>query len=378
MRQLLFDLYRHGTAGISETEGARIRIGNLLAALGCATSVAFALWLLPLGYTAAFALDVVMAAAYLLHFPLQARGRRDFGCHLLALLFLLHVTGLTLLFGTTSGLQLYLVLGGPIALVVFSSRQHASRVVMIAASLALYIGLELAHPAAWIAVKPGWGYRLLELSTVPTIVFVLLLIHAVYLGEIRKREASLEHAAQTDALTGLPNRRHGFEHARSAFSRARRHGDAMAVLMLDLDHFKDVNDRHGHAAGDALLEAVARALAQRLRQQDMLARWGGEEFLIVVSTAAPSDAHDVAQALLERVASLGFRHEGLQLPCTASLGVALLSAQDTTLEMLLARADRALYEAKARGRNRIVVDASPIAPVATDVRRSAVDPLEQA
>ena len=378
MRQLLFDLYCHGTAGIPETDRARIRIGNLLAVLGSAMSAAFGLWLLAMGCLEGFVLDLVMGAAYLLHFPLQSRGRRDLGWHLLAVLFLVHVTGLTLLFGTASGMQLYLVLGGPVALVVFTSKQTVSRAVMVAASLLLFVGLELASPAARVAMSPSWVWRVFELSTAPAVVFVLLVIHAVYLGEIRKREASLEYAAQTDALTGLPNRRHGFEHAKTAFSRARRHGEAMAVLMLDLDHFKDVNDRHGHAAGDALLEAVAKALTQRLRQQDMVARWGGEEFLIVVSTAGPDGAHDVANALLERVASLGFEHDGVLLPATASLGVALLTPQDATLEMLLARADRALYEAKARGRNRVVIDASPGAPAVAHARSSAANPVEPA
>jgi diguanylate cyclase (GGDEF)-like protein len=362
MRQLFLHLYLHGTSGASESQRARIQIGNLMAATGCIVTLLFGLGHLALGHPEAFALNTVTGLAYLTYFPLQAHGRRNLGCRLIAAMFLVHITILALMFGRGIGMHLYFVLGGPVALVLFASDHRLERVSMVAASLLLYAAIEIADVPPWLAFEPDWGHRVLSLATVPTVVLVLLLIHGVFLAEIHKREAILEQAAQTDALTGLPNRRHGFQHASSTFARALRTGETMAVLMLDLDHFKRVNDRHGHAGGDALLITVARSLEQRLRSHDMLARWGGEEFLVVASTSTPDDAHALAQALLEQIDTLEAKHQGVRISCTASLGVAVLSPQDTTLDALLARADRALYAAKERGRNRVVVDASPAPP----------------
>ncbi len=362
MRELFQRLYLHGTSGTSEAQRARVQIGNLLAATGCVVTLLYALVHLALGHIEPFAVNVVTGLGYLSYFPLQARGQRILGCWLIVGFFLVDITLLSMLFGRGMGFHLYYILVGPIALVLFSSEHVRTRVAMVAVSMALYAAFEVVDPQPLLTAPHDWTHRVLALSHVPTVVGVLLLIHGVFLAEIHKREATLERAAQTDALTGLPNRRHGFDHAVTTFARARRTGEAMAVLMLDLDHFKNVNDRHGHAGGDALLITVARALAQRLRSHDMLARWGGEEFLIVVSTTAPDDAHVLAQSLLEHVAALEAHHDGATISCTASLGVAVLSPQDSTLDTLLARADRALYAAKERGRNRVVFDASPAAP----------------
>ena len=356
MRQLIQRLYQHGTSGASDAQRVRVQIVNLMSLLGCAISVLFGFGHVALGAPQAFAFNVVAGLAYLAHFPLHVRGYAAAGRRLIAATFLVHIAGLALLFGTATGFHVYLVLGGPIAMLLFTQRDKGWRAGTVAASMLLYIGLEVAAPAAQVVLEPGWGRHLMLLSTVPAIVFVLLVIHGMYLAELHKREASLERAAQTDALTGVPNRRYGFEHAAAAFSHARRSGAPMAVLMLDIDHFKQVNDRHGHAAGDAVLTHVASALVQRLRTEDLLARWGGEEFLIVVATAEPGDAQAVAQALLDRVAGAQVRHESGPLSCTASIGVAVLSPHDGTFEALVARADRALYEAKARGRNCVVVD----------------------
>ncbi len=375
MRQIFQRLYHHGTSGSSEAQRARVQIGNLVAALGCVVTVLFAFAHLALGHVEAAAVNLAVGVAYTAYFPLQSRGLRSIGSVFIATMFLLHLAALTLLFGLKGGFQIYFVLGAPVALVLFSTQQWRSRSVMVAASLLLYVGFELADAPPLFVMNQGWGGRLLMISSVPSIAILLLLIHGVYLAEIHKRQVSLEYAAHTDALTGLPNRRHGFDHAAVAFARARRSGEAMAVLVLDLDHFKLVNDRYGHAAGDALLVRVAQALTERLRQQDMVARWGGEEFLIVVSTSASGDAHDVAHALRERIGSLDFRHEGDSLRCTASVGVALMSPQDGTLEALLGRADRALYEAKARGRDRVVIDACSVGLAADAAQPRAVNPV---
>jgi diguanylate cyclase (GGDEF)-like protein len=168
--------------------------------------------------------------------------------------------------------------------------------------------------------------------------------------------------ATHDALTGLANRRRldarlGVEHARSL-----RHSGALSVLMLDLDHFKRVNDAHGHAAGDTVLAAAAHALMDELRAIDLGARFGGEEFMALLPDTPLDDAMRVAQRIRRRIAALTTVYEGRAIPVTVSIGAAQLGYGES-IASLLARTDAALYDAKRGGRDRCVAaPASPDAP----------------
>lgn len=172
-------------------------------------------------------------------------------------------------------------------------------------------------------------------------------------------------AAVTDPLTGLHNRRYALPHlARLAERAARQHRDH-ALILLDLDHFKQINDRHGHAGGDAVLVEVARRLTEGLRMADLVARIGGEEFLVALAGTDAPRALRTAERLRARIADLAIDVSGCGdlVPVSASLGVALASrARHETSEELFVRADRALYAAKRAGRNRVVMaDAPPVA-----------------
>lgn len=162
--------------------------------------------------------------------------------------------------------------------------------------------------------------------------------------ERREYEARLRHLADHDALTGLLNRR-AFEEALDAHvARVRRYGAAGALLLLDLDGFKDVNDTHGHHAGDALLVRVADTLGVRLRETDVLARLGGDEFAVLLPMESAQAAELVARALVDVV-------RGLDADVTASVGVAVVADGDVTAEGLMIDADRAMYAAKGAGRD---------------------------
>jgi len=167
----------------------------------------------------------------------------------------------------------------------------------------------------------------------------------------------LAEASRTDPLTGLPNRRGFLEAADMELARIRRSWRPCTVVMADVDHFKRINDTFGHATGDAVLEGVAEALRQSLRGQDLVARWGGEEFIMLMpETDGPGAVlavETVRRALLARDHGQGSE----RLPVTASFGV-MEHRPGLSLEATIAEADRALYRAKAEGRNR-VVDGSP-------------------
>ncbi|MFD1704413.1 diguanylate cyclase [Methylopila henanensis] len=174
--------------------------------------------------------------------------------------------------------------------------------------------------------------------------------------EQRRLEAELRSAARTDALTGAANRRRFVERLAHDVAAARAGGGPLALIVLDIDHFKAINDRFGHAAGDDALRAVAERAARALRRDDMLARVGGEEFAALLPRAGRAEAQAVAERLHAAVAGAPIVAGAVTLGVTVSLGVALLRDDDRAPDDLFARADAALYAAKASGRNRVVFE----------------------
>ena len=164
----------------------------------------------------------------------------------------------------------------------------------------------------------------------------------------RDRIHVVEALAGTDMLTGLPNRRAMSERLDQALASARRHGTPVVVALFDVDHFKRINDVHGHAAGDQALIAVGQLLSSQLRASDHLGRWGGEEFLLVASATPMHAGLELVERLRESVAAWEFDHGE---PVTVSVGLSQCLAADDA-HTLLQRADKALYRAKEGGRNR--------------------------
>jgi diguanylate cyclase (GGDEF)-like protein len=157
--------------------------------------------------------------------------------------------------------------------------------------------------------------------------------------ELRARNAELDRVSRIDMLTNIYNRRHLDEHLRSVISSARRHDRTIGVLIVDIDHFKNVNDEHGHLAGDAVLREVAARLAQAMRTEDALGRWGGEEFLAVLTDTPPEGVRVMAERLRQVIAAAPFTlDDGSQIRVTVSVGHAS-GTEDA--EVLVHRADDA-------------------------------------
>jgi two-component system cell cycle response regulator len=167
--------------------------------------------------------------------------------------------------------------------------------------------------------------------------------------------ARLERLAHTDPLTQLLNRRALTDRLQQEMERAMRYDATLALLMVDLDHFKAVNDTHGHLVGDDVLRDVARLLRETIRTTDVAARYGGEEFLVLLPETDDGGAEAFAERIRVAVEAHPFEGSGgAALRLTASLGVAVFPApRVVTAEDLLVRADAALYRAKADGRNRV-------------------------
>lgn len=174
--------------------------------------------------------------------------------------------------------------------------------------------------------------------------------------ERRKLQAELEQQAHTDALTGVPNRRYFLELAEQEFTRSQRYARPLSVLMIDVDHFKRVNDSHGHATGDLVLNQLTGVCASRLRQADVIGRMGGEEFAVILPETDVIQARETAERLRVAVEATPIPlPQGLPLQFTISIGVASLDTTTPNLDTLLSRADEALYAAKHQGRNRVCI-----------------------
>jgi diguanylate cyclase (GGDEF)-like protein len=170
----------------------------------------------------------------------------------------------------------------------------------------------------------------------------------------RAREAGYQRLASTDALTGLTNRRRFMEVASGELSRSRRYGLTMSLILVDLDHFKVINDQHGHAIGDQALSHAARVLSSSLRDVDLIARYGGEEFAMLLPMTDARGAAEVAERCTRRLSDTPLLVDGITIHVTASMGVAACSGGTCgDLDKLLRVADAALYRAKEGGRDRV-------------------------
>ncbi|MCW9014395.1 MAG: GGDEF domain-containing protein [Gammaproteobacteria bacterium] len=171
--------------------------------------------------------------------------------------------------------------------------------------------------------------------------------------ELKDAKRLAEELAFKDELTSLCNRRAFFEQGNRIFKQAIRYRHPVSVIMMDIDHFKNINDTYGHSVGDIMLQAIAKLLLNTVREIDIVARMGGEEFAFVLPETDTDEAINTAERLRQKIEDLTVEHNDELLKITASFGISSCSAEKDSLESLLTKADDALYIAKKRGRNRV-------------------------
>jgi diguanylate cyclase (GGDEF)-like protein len=218
--------------------------------------------------------------------------------------------------------------------------------------------LQFSHDAGESALLLYYG---LPGSMVAAAVLIALGV-ADRLRDQRLALTDAERRAQSDALTGVLNRRSLLERLDSACLRARARGLPIALLFIDLDHFKQINDTHGHPAGDACLKAIIGPIQSELRQSDVIGRYGGEEFVVILSSADAAAAQPIAERIRQRVAEISVPGFGAPIHLTCSIGIATSDMLGVWGEHLIARADEAVYAAKRCGRNCVQIAApTPVA-----------------
>jgi diguanylate cyclase (GGDEF)-like protein len=178
-----------------------------------------------------------------------------------------------------------------------------------------------------------------------------------FAAELAITNRKLEHFAMTDLLTGLHNRRAGMETLDQAWSSADRSGQGVAVMMVDIDRFKSVNDTHGHAVGDKVLSVVGKLIRSTARRDDFVCRMGGEEFLVVCHNADLKSTLQAAERLRKKIHESLIQADGLELRISVSIGVACKEPDMKEADAMVIAADQALYAAKQNGRNRTCLSA---------------------
>ena len=176
-----------------------------------------------------------------------------------------------------------------------------------------------------------------------------------YQQMLNKTLEDLAEANRVDGLTRAFNRRHWEECMAQEFSRARRYKHNVSLIMLDIDHFKQINDTYGHQCGDMVLIETAKYIKELLRISDVFGRYGGEEFCVILPETDLLGAADVAERIREGFQHIQFEFGGISLKATLSVGVTIIDPEDKRYENMITRADAALYQAKESGRNRMVL-----------------------
>lgn len=298
--------------------------------------------------------NVVSVTMYVVAYRALARKQNGLAMSLIWAEVIIHAGLGVLLIGWESGFHYFLLMFIP---ALFVSMALRTAVIFLVALWSYYITLYLVmwviEPLQPIAPGALLAVYLFNLS----VVFAMFsYLSFFYLTMVTTANRKLRRMATTDSLTALFNRHQMTELAEKELARFQRTGRPVAFLVLDIDHFKAINDRHGHEVGDRVLIEVANLIKAQLRTQDLISRWGGEEFLAVL----PDTGLDSAQASAERMRKALLAHDwlattGESIDLTISAGVSELRPGDN-LNSAISRADRALYRSKEGGRNRVELE----------------------
>lgn len=285
-----------------------------------------------------------------------------------AVLAYLGVVGALLLLAVLLDSQLYaLLLAFSVALLfpvimlgmgVFAAHSgQAPAKYFLLAAIAAMVGAALTALAVWGFIPTNiWTYRAVDIGILlEATLLALALTYQFRVGQADKLRA--EELATQDPLTGINNRRAFYDKAAALWNVSQRNDRALSLILLDVDRFKRINDEHGHAVGDEALKAIVRAVMGAIREQDVPARWGGEEFILLLPETGLNEAAALAERLRHAIADIRLVHGGALLAITASFGVAQRDKRHVSLDALISAADKYLYQAKETGRNTVSCEA---------------------
>ena len=323
--------------------------------VGVVAHGAFIPLFLALGSKALAGFNVLSVAVWIAAYLTNRRGHSSLAMWLLVAEVVAHALLAVALLGWASGFQYYLIPLVPF--VMFNERLRGKVALLVSAAfLVAFVGLYEAAPAPLLDPDVTHALSLMNI-VIPFVALALLTFY--FRAASMAVELQIAEMAVTDPLTGLFNRRHMNQRLREEESRSVRTHTPFSAIVVDIDHFKRINDTWGHDVGDRVLKALAQLFRDMVRTQDIVARWGGEEFLIVLPQTSLAGALEVAERLRQAAeGTLGRSLESSEA-VTLTLGVAEYAG---SVSACLKLADTALYRGKEGGRNRVVAASSPSAP----------------
>lgn len=298
--------------------------------------------------------NVVSVAMYVVAYRALGTRRNSLAVSLIWAEVIVHAALGVILIGWDSGFHYYLLMFIP---ALFVSMGLKGAVLALVALWSYYVGL---YVLMWVIepLQPIDAGALLMVNLFNlTVVFTMFsYLSFFYLSMVTSANRKLQKLATTDPLTRLFNRRHMMHMARKEISKYARSGHPVSFIILDIDHFKMINDRYGHEAGDHVLQEAARVIQEQLRTQDLVARWGGEEFLVILPNTVLQDAQAGAERIRQGLLAHEWRiPDGQIVELTISAGVSEYRPDDD-FNSAINRADHALYRGKAGGRNRVELE----------------------
>lgn len=312
--------------------------------------VAFFVIFLILGSPILAWINVISVAMYIYAYRAFKQRRNRLAVMLIRTEVLVHAGLGTVLVGWGSGFHYFLLMFIP---ALFVSTRARSAWILAICLWVYYVGLDVlmwyVQPLQPISSDALLGVHVFNLTVVFCMFSYLALFYVVTVTRAHK---SLARMATTDSLTGLFNRRHIIALTEKELARHHRRPSNLTLMLMDIDHFKQINDQYGHDIGDRVLDAVSHVLKSSMREQDFIGRWGGEEFLAVLPQTDIDQAVANAERIRKAVQALVIESDGHKIGVTLSIGITLYRAEEV-LSNAIARADQALYEGKSAGRNRV-------------------------
>lgn len=300
-------------------------------------------------------INVVSVAMYVVAYRALGKKRNSLAITLIWAEVVIHSAFGIILIGWDSGFHYYLLVFIP---ALFVSMRLQGAVLALVALWSYYVGL---YMLMWVIepiqpIDPG-ALRAVNLFNLTVVFSMFSYLSFFYLSIVTSANRKLRKLATTDPLTGLFNRRHMAHMVKKEIAKYERSGHPVSFILLDIDHFKIINDQYGHEAGDYVLQEVSRVIQEQLRTQDLVARWGGEEFLAILPDTGLSNAEAGAERIRKGLLDHEWRTPGGKIvELTISAGVSEYRPGDD-FNSAINRADHALYRGKEGGRNRVELEA---------------------
>lgn len=352
------DLVNLGTQNLAYTETSRAKSINLIALFTFGISLLYSLnYIFILNNLGVAVINMLFTLAYLFgltfsYFQQFRKAKTWFFCVLM-----LHLVVCTNIYVTKdSGFHLYFFLVPTGAFLLFNYNEIKIKAALSLAATCLFFYCENTINTNPLITLTAEQNHMLYQSVIFINMIEVIVVMTIFSTQIDKNELKLTLQAKTDMLTGVANRRYFFEQGHLMLNQSLTNQRPFCLTLLDIDHFKKINDIHGHQAGDACLRQLSQLIGDNIREQDFFARIGGEEFVIILPETTLQEANSQIERLRILIEQTPIKvNYNEDIRCTASFGVAGVDKNNSSLKEILVSADHALYQAKHNGRNRISI-----------------------